>query len=29
MEQAFAESKIQSNAYVCRASGSARVTLKF
>jgi homoserine kinase len=29
MEQAFAESKIQSNAYVCRPSGSARVTSKF
>jgi homoserine kinase len=29
MEQAFAESKIQSNAYVCRPSGSATVTSKF
>jgi homoserine kinase len=29
MEQAFAESKIQSNAYVCRPSSSARVNSKF
>jgi homoserine kinase len=29
MEEAFAESKIQSNAYVCRPSSSARVTSKF
>jgi len=29
MEQAFAESKIQSNAYVCRTSSSARVTSRF
>lgn len=29
MEQAFTESKIQSNAYVCRPSSSARVTSKF
>ena len=29
MEEAFAESKIQSNGYVCRPSSSARVTSKF